>query len=177
MRASRIRHNHINDRQTQEAAISNELREIYEKAGLIHRFFETKTPLDLYRAQSFKDEEAGRDLIYPHPGYKPKNGPPRLPDVEEFKQGNETFVRGCRTIKGDYRGVSMFDRVNPRFKGGKWYRLPKDTEIPPALAVLQDGELDPNRETHFTIAPKDNMPKALFQVWLNALGAKLVKND
>jgi hypothetical protein len=45
----------------------------------------------------------------------------------------------------------------------------KSTAIPEALAITQDDDRTdiPN---HFTIAPKDDMPLSLFQVWVERVG-------
>jgi hypothetical protein len=40
------------------------------------------------------------------------------------------------------------------------------------LAITQDSDY-PNKPNHFTIAPKDDMPLELFQVWLDALNKQL----
>jgi hypothetical protein len=81
--------------------------------------------------------------------------------------------KGCRTTRGDYRGISTFDSRNENLRGFTWYKLPQATPIPEPLAITQDTDyLD--KANHFTIAPKDDMPLGLFQVWLNALNAVLM---
>jgi hypothetical protein len=54
--------------------------------------------------------------------------------------------------------------------------LRKLTEIPLALAITQDSNLN-DRPNHFTIAPKDDMPLELFQVSLNALGKRMTEES
>ena len=55
------------------------------------------------------------------------------------------------------------------------YQLPKATPIPEALAITQDSDYA-DRPNHFTVAPKDDMPLELFQVWLDALNKHLTKD-
>jgi hypothetical protein len=55
-----------------------------------------------------------------------------------------------------------------------WYKLPKATSIPDALAITQDNDRR-DAANHFTIAPKDDMPLPLFQVWLNALASHMTE--
>ncbi|HWU80511.1 MAG TPA: hypothetical protein VN158_10645 [Caulobacter sp.] len=159
--------------------MSDDLKNIYKAANKLAFYFDDKTPRDLYRGQTSTEERKGTPVLYPNPGFTRKHGPPRLPDVQVFirqiekAEGGiveEKWVKGCRTMRGDYRGVSTFSKVT--MPSMTWYRLPKDTDIPVALAVTQDGTNE-ERGIHYTIAPKDDMPLSLYQVWLNELNAKL----
>jgi hypothetical protein len=89
------------------------------------------------------------------------------------EQDGKQIVKGCRCVKRDYRGISTFDRKDGA--GYRWYKLPKSTGIPEALAITQDSDRT-GAANHFTIAPKDDMPLPLFQVWLNALGRHMTED-
>lgn len=52
----------------------------------------------------------------------------------------QQIVKGCRCTSGKYRGVSTFDAKNPNLRGFRWYRLPKSSDIPEALAITQDDD-------------------------------------
>ncbi|HET8726816.1 MAG TPA: hypothetical protein VFO41_04810 [Alphaproteobacteria bacterium] len=155
--------------------MSDDLKRIYEEAGRQAYYFDQHVPRDLFRGQSKSEAKKGLPVIYPNPGFARKGGPPRLPDVEIVERDGKQIVKGCRSISGDYRGVSTFDRKNPALRGFSWYKLPEGTDIPEALAITQDSDFR-NRANHFTIAPKDDMPLPLFQVWLNALAEHLVED-
>jgi toxin CcdB len=102
-------------------------------------------------------------------------GQVRVADVLIETIDGKEIVRGCRTVKGQFRGVSTFDRKG-RFAGFKWYKLSAGTTIPEALAITQDGT-SRTEANHYTIAPKDDMPLALFQVWLNVFNFALIAVD
>lgn len=152
--------------------MSDELKDIYKKEGKLKYFFDDYTPRDLFRAQ--KQSEAKSPILFPHPGFSRKNGPDRLPDVKVVDRNGKKFVLGCRCTKGDYRGVSTFDAINPSLKDFAWYKLPKGAEIPPALAITQDSDLS-WKANHYTIAPKDDMSLEHFQMLLDTLAKHLKK--
>ncbi|MCW7536746.1 hypothetical protein OOT46_02620 [Aquabacterium sp. A7-Y] len=78
-------------------------------------------------------------------------------------------------MKGDHRGVSVFDKKNTQLRSFDWYRLPAGTELPPALAVTRDSpSATSSRPIHYTVAPKDDMPLSLFLQHLKGLAAKAV---
>jgi hypothetical protein len=79
-------------------------------------------------------------------------------------------VQGCRTIKGDHRGLSLFDKSNARLPFA-WFRIPAGSKIPPGIAVTRDSddENDDNAAIHYTVAPKDDMPLSLFLQHLKEL--------
>jgi hypothetical protein len=64
----------------------------------------------------------------------------------------------------------------PVAAGYRWYKLPKSTGIPEALAITQDSDRPVGVANHVTIAPKDDMLLPLFQVWLNALGRHMTED-
>ena len=147
--------------------MSSELRDLYEKNGLLRFYFDKHVPKDLFRGRSRDDLRKERPIFYPHEGFTRKDGSKRLPDVEIIERNGKKFVRGCRCIRGDYRGISVFVRINEKLIGYKWFVVKKGAIIPEALAITQDG--DRNDINHYTIAPKDEMPLELFAVWLRQL--------
>jgi len=156
--------------------MTDDLRRLYEQAGKLKYYFDKKVPRDLFRGQSRKEERAGTPVLYPNPGFTKPTGAVRLPDVEIVERDGKKWVKGCRCLHGDYRGVSTFDRINPSLKGFSWHKLPQGTDIPEALAITQDSDFK-DRANHFTVAPKDDMPLELFQVWLNTLAEAMKKVD
>lgn len=182
--------------------MSDELKKVYEKAGKLDRFFESTTPIDLFRGQKQEDPF---DLMQPTLiGWVTSAGRPRKPDVllnddsgrsPQFRNGRPDgelvqeskdkpttaqlvsdasayVVKGCRTVRGDFRGVSVFDQANKQLRGFDWFKLPANTQIPPGLAVTNDADRPrPGEAIHYTIAPKDDMPLSLFLQHLKAFAA------
>jgi len=155
--------------------MSSELRKIYQQANLLHRYFDEKAPVDLFRGQRRVDAKQGLPVLHPNPGFVRKDGTVREPDVRIEERHGKKFVLGCRSIWGKYRGVSTFDKKNPGVGGMSWFRLPEGTDIPEPLAITQDDDFK-DRPNHYTIAPKDDMPLELFLVWLNSLGSKMLED-
>jgi hypothetical protein len=155
--------------------VPDDLKRIYEAEGRAHHYFDDAVPRDLYRGQHQMEAKQGLPILYPHAGYKKKDGSERLPDVMVIERDGKQIVKGCRCTSGNYRGISTFDAKNPNLRGFRWYRLPRSTPIPEALAITQDSEWT-DRANHYTVAPKDDMPLPLFQAWLNALGRHLVED-
>ncbi|MGN2246288.1 hypothetical protein ACFWZ3_06335 [Frateuria sp. GZRR35] len=151
--------------------MTDALKNIYRDAGRSKYYFDDTTPRDLYRGQSKNEARQGRPVLHPNPGFRRRDGSERLPDVKIVERDGRQIVIGCRCVSGDYRGVSTFDRTTA-LGGFRWYRLPKGTAIPEAIAVTQDSDFS-DRANHFTLAPKDDMPLELFQIWLNALAKNL----
>lgn len=82
------------------------------------------------------------------------------------------IVKGCRTIRGDHRGMVVFDTANPQLKNFDWFEMAAGTGMPEALAVTRDaGRPIPGRATQDTIAPKDDMPRSLFLQHLKGMAA------
>jgi hypothetical protein len=161
---------------TKESALTDELKKVYEGASLRHRYFDSKTPCDLFRGQSKAEEKNGMSLLHPNPGFTRADKSVRIADVKIVERDGNKFVLGCRSTSGDYRGISTFDKKNPALRGFSWHKLPKDTDIPEALAVTQDSALK-DKANHYTIAPKDDMTLELFLVWLSALSDKMTKES
>ena len=145
--------------------MSDVMKKVYEEEGKLAYFFEKTTPVNLYRRRKVGDKTS---IMQPTIiGFGPEDEP-RLPDVfledqngaspqfdgktmrretgskpltkEIVADASKYIVRGCRTTKGNYRGVSTFDMVNPRAKGVEWFYIEADTSIPPGLAVTKDGD-------------------------------------
>lgn len=147
---------------------TDELKKLYAKEGKADRYFEGSTPCVLYRAQSRNDFKKDVFIMQPHPGYvkKDANGKAirtRLPDVNIEDRDGKQVVLGCRTTAGDYRGLSLFD-AKVTWLGPAWinYVIPAGTEVPPSLVITKDHFIRQYGATHYTIAPKDDMPLELF---------------
>ena len=153
--------------------MSDALKTIYSSANLSHRYFDKTTPVDLFRGQKLSEFKEGKGILDPElVGWVRSDGVQRLADVLVEEVNGQKIVRGCRSVAGHFRGVSVFDRVPPFSKSSSWkcFQIPSGSKIPEALAVTKDAEA--RRGTsgiHFTIAPKDDMPLELFLVWLRAL--------
>ena len=156
--------------------MSDDLKNIYQAAGRLAYYFDGTVPRDLFRGQSRTEGKQGLPVLHPNPGFKRRDGSVRLPDVRIVERDGRQFVLGCRCIHGDYRGVSTFDRKNTALRGFRWFKLPKGTDIPEAIAITQDSDFT-DRPNHFTVAPKDDMPLELFLVWLNALGNQMAEDE
>ena len=148
--------------------MSDVLKTLYSEAGQADRFWDDKTPCALWRAQKKTDHDNGEDPLHPHPGNET-----RTADVKVERRGNQDIVLGCRCLKGDFRGVSTFDMKVTWFgsKTTKHWKIPADTPIEPGLAVTKDHK-NLQGAFHYTIAPKDDMPLALFLQQLKAMSAQ-----
>lgn len=160
--------------------MSDDLRSIFQKAGKSDAFFEGKLPVDLWRAQSDQDFKKEVFIMQPHPGYVKRNDrgeviKERLPDVKIVDRDGKMIVLGCRCIKGEYRGISLYD-VTITWLGPKWqnYMIPAGTLIPPGLMVTRDHYLRDHQATHYTLGPKDDMPLELFIQTLKVVAQKAV---
>src|SRR5688572_24210574 len=158
--------------------MSDELKKIYSENGLADRFFEGSIPIELWRAQSSADFKKEVFIMQPHPGYKKLNEKgevirTRLPDVKIVERNGKQIVLGCRCVKGDHRGISVFD-VQVTWLGAQWinYRIPAGTPIPENLAVTRDHSIPSYKATHYTLAPKDDMPLELFIQSLKVVATK-----
>ncbi|MEO5690140.1 MAG: hypothetical protein ABIR54_22505 [Burkholderiaceae bacterium] len=185
--------------------MSDELKQVYTSANKSGRFYEGQTPVNLYRGQRADDSfdimqptligwvtsngpRLPDILLNDSKGNSPQyvGGRPGGELVTESKKRPTTgqivsdasayTVKGCRTIRGDHRGVSVFDTTNPQLKNFDWYEIAAGTPIPEALAVTRDADRPiPGRATHYTIAPKDDMPLSLFLQHLKGMAAKAKK--
>lgn len=70
----------------------------------------------------------------------------------------------------------MFDAPNAQLRNFDWFEIPAHAPIPEALAVTRDADrARPGKPTHYTIAPKDDMPLSLFLQHLKGLAAAAKK--
>lgn len=182
--------------------MSDDLKKVYERGGKAAYFFDGTTPIALFRGRKVGDKTSVMQptLI----GFGPEEEP-RPPDIyltdeagvspqyagdkmvrepgskpvtkQIVADASKYTVKGCRTIKGNYRGVSVFDTTSARLRNAEWFVIPVDTDIPPGLAVTKDGDKRPGVPLHYTIAPKDDMPFTLFLQHLKGLEAKLKKHN
>jgi hypothetical protein len=111
--------------------------------GLLHYYCDKDVPRDLFRGQSKTEAKQGLPILYPNSGFTRRDGTQRPPDVEIVEVNGNKVVKGCRTIRGEYRGVSTFDRKITSGAGFTWYKLPKATPIPEALAITQNSDYPP----------------------------------
>lgn len=153
--------------------MSDDLKKIYAAEKLLHRYFDKEVPCDLFRGQQAREAKLGLPIIYPNPGFTKADGSIRPPDILIEERDGIQFVVGCRTIRGKYRGISVFDRANSALRSFKWYKLPAGVKIPEALAITQDDNYS-DMPNHYTIAPKDDMPLDLFQAWIKILCDQLI---
>jgi hypothetical protein len=158
--------------------MSDELKKIYASQGLSDRYFDDKTPCELWRAQSRQDFKKDVFIMQPHPGYEKRDAEgrvikQRLPDVKIIERDGKMVVLGCRCTSGDYRGISVFDKA-VTWMGPNWinYLIPKGTHLPESLAITKDHFLRMYEATHYTIAPKDDMPLDLFIQTLKIVASK-----
>ncbi len=150
------------------SAPTDVLRQLYAKEGKADRYFEGYTPCVLYRAQSRNDFKKAVFIMEPHPGYVKKDAEgnvvkERLPDVKIVDRDGQRVVLGCRATSGNFRGLSIFD-AKVSWLGPGWinYEIPAGTGIPESLAIVKDHYIKSYGSTHYTIAPKDDMPLELF---------------
>lgn len=179
--------------------MSDELKEVYGAASKMDRYSDTKTPCNLYRGMKrgskvglmvptligfvskrgarlpdvlvtaedtdkspqFKDGTVSEDLV--------TEGKSMAVTTEMIREGDKYIVKGCRTMKGDFRGLSVFNNLNKRLPFD-WYLIDEDTPIPDGLAVTRDAEMSATGTIHYTVAPKDDMTLSLYLVQLKALG-------
>lgn len=186
--------------------MSEQLKKVYQNANALDRYYEERTPIDLLRAKKigshgdlmqptligWNSQRGPR-----HPDVLVKNQKDESPQyldaglsqlaietkeleltTEILRNADKYVVRGCRTMKGNHRGISVFDKQNAVLRGFDWYLIPANTELPAALAVTRDEPaLSKPTPIHYTVAPKDDMPLSLFLQYLKSVGdqSKLVK--
>ncbi|GGA24951.1 hypothetical protein [Dyella nitratireducens] len=181
--------------------MTDELKNVYKNVGSLDRFFDEKTPVDLFRGQKIGDHA---ELMQPtligwytkleprHPdvlvndsvGVSPQysggdfsalmtEGKDKAATEEILKNADKYTVKGCRTMVGKHRGLSVFDKTNRALRNFEWYKIEKGTDIPEPLAVTRDSALlESVKPIHYTVAPKDDMPLPLFLQYLKTLGSK-----
>jgi hypothetical protein len=180
---------------------SDDLKNVYAQTGKDGRFFDQKTPVGLYRGLKRGDSAdlMQPTLI----GFHLKRGPRQpdvlLRDgkgvTPQYEKGDingaialdasgeltrhilanagDYVVQGCRTIKGEHRGLSLFDKANRRLPF-KWFLIPANSDIPPGIAVTRDSDDEHSEDAiHYTVAPKDDMPLSLFLQHLKGLAVNV----
>jgi hypothetical protein len=180
-----------------ETPFTDDLRNVFAQAGKSGRFFDKTTPVALFRGIKRGDsaELMQPTLI----GFHLKRGPRRpdvlfrdgkgvTPQYESgdingaialdasgdltrhiLANAGDYVVQGCRTIKGEHRGLSLFDKANRRLPFA-WFRIPANSKIPPGIAVTRDSDEEHSEDAiHYTAAPKDDMPLSLFLQHLKEL--------
>ena len=183
--------------------MSDILKKIYSESKIADRFYEGVTPCKLYRGLK-KGSKIG--LMTPTIIGFYKRNEPRPPDVLILDEGNVSpqytefgelitesqakpltreildnadkyTVKGCRCTRGNHRGLSLFNGYNYKLPF-EWYLIEENTDIPEGLAITRDAPHSNQGITHYTVAPKDDMPLSLYLVQLNALGknALLIRN-
>ncbi len=178
--------------------MSDDLKNIYKGAGALDRFFDGKTPVDLFRGKKVGSHGdlmqptlvgwltaiARRDpdiLVKNKKGVTPQyvgegidniatEGKDFALTAEILRNADQYVVKGCRTMDGLHRGISVFDKRNPKLKPFDWYLIPAGSKLPDALAVTRDRpELSSAKPIHYTLAPKDDMSLALFLQYLKSM--------
>jgi len=140
------------------------LEDVLIEAGEIDKFFGDKAPVNLWRARNLSKKGTGLfDLVEEE---QIRNGNVRPPDV--------TIENGIVLVKNRPRGVSTFDKPDV-FPRGKWeyYKIPRDMKLPDGLVIVKDKYNKQLGATHYTIAPKHDMPIELFRSLLNQLAIQI----
>ena len=156
--------------------MSDDLKNLYNAGNKLHNFFETATPVPLFRGapddQKFplmtptligwKSKKGVRPpdvLVHDNSGNTPQyqGGKYPAPITEEDKQKPLTarilsdasayVVKGCRsTNKNDHHRGVSVFDATRAFKNFTWFRIPDGTPIPPGLAVTKDADFSNNGE-------------------------------
>jgi len=140
------------------------LEEVLIETGEIDKFFGDTAPVNLWRARNLSKKELGLfDLVEEE---QVRNGNVRPADIK--------IEGGIVRIKDRPRGASTFDKPDI-FKRGKWeyYKIPKGMKLPKGLVIVKDKYNKHLDATHYTIAPKSEMPIELFRILLNKLAAQI----
>ena len=187
--------------------MSEDLKKVYQGAGAADRYYEGQTPTDLLRGKKvgshgelmqptlvgWYQQKGRRDpdvLIRTSKGATPQYLDADLTDLaveskeleltaEILRNADQYIVKGCRTVKGDHRGISVFDKRNPVLRNFEWFLIPAGTRLHEALAITRDhAKLSKADPIHYTVAPKDDMPLSLFLQCLKGVGdqARLLKD-
>jgi hypothetical protein len=130
------------------------LKEIYAAAGRAADYFETTGPdLHLYRAQT--NDDFKKNVFILEPGKA---------DVRTEDRQGKLWVLGCSAVKGKYHnGVSTFDKqISPTKNHTRMYEIPKKVDLPEGLAITKDNLNKTFNATHYSLAPKNDMPMELF---------------
>ena len=186
--------------------MTGKLEEVYRAAGALDRYFDKTTPVDLFRGQRDGDhselmqpsligwyaklkarspdvlvkDAGGNTPQYTSPDFSELvvEGKDKLLTAEILKNADQYIVKGCLTMRGDHRGISVFDKKNLVLRGFKWHKMPKGSEIPAPLAITRDFEAAVSaKPIHYTIAPKNDMPLSLFLQYLRMMAAQAILDE
>ena len=148
----------------------NVLKDVLISKGEIDKYFEGKTPVNLWRAMNQRKNHHPFEFI--EKPFKLSSGRPRPADIKIEKVGQEDWVR----IKKRPRGISTFDKPGlPKGKDWEYYKIPAGTDLPYGLAIVKDEYNQQFDATHYTIAPAFDMPLSRFKMLLNQLAQELIK--
>ena len=160
--------------------MSDDLKKIYAKEGKSGHYFDGETPCELFRGQHPDAHKREEFILEPHRGFVKVDKVTgqrreRKADVAIVNRNGTEVVIGCRCNRGDFRGLSTFDKPVTWFDKPRWYNfsIPKGTELPSSLAVVRDKYDYDKDATHYTIAPKDDMPLDLFIQSLKVVASKM----
>ncbi|GLS24305.1 hypothetical protein [Marinibactrum halimedae] len=140
------------------------LKDVLIEAGEIDKYFGNTAPVNLWRARKLNKKQIGLfDLVEED---QVRNGNIRPADV--------TIEDGIVKVKNRPRGASTFDKPDV-FNRGNWeyYKIPQNMQLPEGLVIVKDKYNKSLGATHYTIAPKNDMPIQQFRSLLNQLAAKL----
>ncbi len=142
------------------------LQDVLIEINELERYFGNTAPVDLWRAKKLKEPVNSLFKLVEGEVTRPR-GAPRKPDI---------------TIEGDWvrvrnspRGISTFDK--PDTFRGKWeyFKIPAGTVLPDELVIVKDNFNKAFGATHYSIAPKRDMPLILFKQALKKLIALVEK--
>lgn len=146
------------------------LKDILIARGQVDRYFDTRVPVDLWRAKKTGENEPLFQIVDRQ--VLRANGKVRPPDITIDVRGGVPWV----SVQERPRGLSVFDRPD-MFARGQWeyYRIPAGTEIPAGLAIVDDGPSQAVAARHYTVAPARAMPLAMFRQLLAQLAKMMIR--
>lgn len=181
--------------------MSDVLRNVYKQASALDRYFDQQTPVDLFRGRKKGDltdlmqptlvgwvtprgprnpdvlvsDEKGVSPQYPNGDFAALavEGKDKALTAEILRNADQYIVKGCYTMSGLHRGVSVFDKKNTALRNFDWYKIKANATIHPALVVTRDRPNGTSVEPiHYTVAPKNDMPLSLFLQCLKSMEAQ-----
>ncbi|GAA5217369.1 hypothetical protein ACFSJ3_18015 [Corallincola platygyrae] len=146
------------------------LKDILLDKGQIHKYYEGRVPLNLWRGLNVRKNMGLFELI--EDTFMLSNGRPRPADITISGSGANAKVM----VKDSPRGISTFDKPGiPQGPNWEHYRIPSGTPLPRGLAIVKDQYNPRVGAYHYTIAPAYDMPLAKFKVLLSQLAKSVVK--
>ena len=107
------------------------------------------TPIELWRLGVKNSARLDKIRVPPRP-------PGATVDVQTYERGGHVFVRAGTG------GVSLFDGKNPRLDGIHWWRIPRNSPIPPELKITKNHLDRSTGLTHYRVELIVDMPLQLF---------------